>query len=462
MRLGKRNVDILNGPIFLSLVQYALPIVLTTLLQTFYSAADMMIVGLSGVEGALGAISTTGSMTHLVLTVFTGLSVGTNVVVARHIGAKDREETQQAVHTAIATGIVLGIFSGVLGQIICRPMLILMGDEGRILDLATLYCRYIYAGVPFSALTNFSAAIFRAQGDSKTPLWVLSLSGIINVLLNLLFVLGFKMSVDGVGLATLLSNLLSSVLLLGILSRREGWCRLYFRRLRICFPILGEMAYVGVPTAIQTALFSVSNMLIQSSLITINNQMYPGGSIVLDGNAAGASLYNFAHSGVEGVSNAAVTFTSQHYGAKKYRRIGKVMANSYLLGVIVTVSMCSLIMVFHDFFAGLYVQAPEALEVAKIRNSYMINLMFILTCMSVGTSILRGLGKSITSMIISLLGICGFRVVWILLVFPQYSTLQSLYISYPISWTLSTLVSFSIAMIVWRRLCRKEAPAAAN
>jgi len=455
-----QNTNLLEGPLFSKIVRFVLPLICTNLLQMVYNAADMIVVGMSPVEGALGAIGTTGAMISLVLNVFIGFSVGANVVVARWIGAGEEENTRRAVHTAMCTAVIAGVFGCVLGQIICRPILVMLGDEGHILELAVLYSRIYFAGAPFMSVTNFCIAILRAKGDTKTPLYVLSVSGFCNVVLNLFFVLCCNMSVDGVSLATALSNLLSTVILVIKLSREESWCRFEFRRFRIHVRSLLDILYVGIPAAVQSALFSISNMTIQSAIIGINNTMYPGGSAVIDGNAASGNLEGFCYTATNSVHQAAVTFTSQHYGAGKLKRISSVMKNCYLISCIVAIFCSGSILLFQKPLLSLYVDAPGAFEAGFIRNGIMLSTYFLLALMEIGTGLLRGLGKSVTSTVISLFGACVFRLVWIKFVFPSFNSLQSIYISYPISWALTAVVGFGFFIHYWKKAIRKQEAAA--
>lgn len=456
----KSQANLLDGNLFLKMIQFVLPLMLTNLLQMLYNAADMIVVGLSGVSGALGAIGTTGAMINLILNIFMGFSVGANVVVARSIGAGERGETQRAVHTSLCVAVLSGLVGCTIGQLICRPTLIQLGDEGHILELATLYSRIYFAGAPFLAVTNFCIAIFRAKGDTKTPLFVLAFSGAVNVLLNLFFVLVCDMSVDGVSLATVLANVLSSVILVTKLMKDTGWCRLQLRKLKIHGKNLKDIIYVGIPAAIQGALFSISNMLIQSSIVRINNQMYPGGSAVIDGNAAAANLEGFAYTLSNAVATASVTFTSQHYGAGKIRRIAKVRWNSYLISLMVAILSVGTILIFQRPLIRLYVRDEAAIHAATIRNWIMLVPYFTLGFMETGSFILRGMGRSLSSTCITLLGACVFRVIWILTVFEANPTLECIYLSYPISWSLTAATQFVVGQIVWKKeLRKKEQPA---
>ena len=454
VKAGQPNL--LEGKLFPKIVAFILPLMLTNLLQTLYNAADMIVVGLSNVEGALGAIGTTGAMINLIVNVFMGFSVGANVVVARNIGAGERGETQRSVHTALVTAVVFGFLGCAIGQAVCRPMLILLGDEGHILELAELYSRIYFAGAPFLAVTNVSIGIFRAKGNTKTPLAVLSLSGVLNVLLNLFFVLVCGMSVDGVALATVIANGASAVFLVWKLCRDPGWCWVQLRKLRFHARAFREILYVGIPAALQGALFSLSNMIIQSSIVRVNNRMFPGGSAVIDGNTAASNLESFTYTATNSVYQAAVTFTSQHFGAGKFRRIGRVRLNCYAITSAIAVILGWTILLFQPFFVGLYVRDPAALEIAEIRNWIMLTVYPLLGLMEVGSGILRGMGKSVTSTVISLLGACVFRILWISFVFERVQTLQCIYWSYPLSWGLTALVFFIVGEIIWRKLVKKE------
>lgn len=448
--------NLLEGNLFPKILKFVLPLMLTNLLQMLYNAADMIVVGMSGVSGALGAIGTTGAMINLILNVFMGFSVGANVVVARSIGAGERGETQRAVHTSLCVAVLAGLLGCTIGQAVCHPTLIMLGDEGHILELATLYSRIYFAGAPFISVTNFCIAIFRAKGDTKTPLIVLAFSGAVNVVLNLLFVLVFGMSVDGVSLATVLSNVLSAAILVIKLMKDTGWCRVQLRKLTIHWKTFKDIIYVGIPAAIQGALFSISNMLIQSSIVRINNQMYPGGSAVIDGNAAAGNLEGFAYTLTNSVAQAAVTFTSQHYGAGKIRRIAKVRWNCYLISFLVATLTVGLILTFQKPLICLYVRDAAAVDAATIRNWIMLLPYFTLGFMETGSFILRGMGRSVTSTVISLLGACVFRVIWVLTIFEANPTLECIYLSYPISWALTALAHFILGQIVWRKELKKE------
>lgn len=456
MVLKRSQPNLLEGPIFGKIMRFAIPLMLTNLLQRLYNAADMIIVGLSGVPGAIGAIGTTGAMVTLLINLITGFALGTNVIVSRAIGAGERGQTQRAVHTGIFASIVFGMMCFGVGMLACKPLLSLMGNEGSVLELATLYSRWYFAGVPFLSITNACSAIFRAKGDTETPLLVLGICGALNVLMNLFFVLVCGMSVDGVAIATSLSQVFSAAILVYKLCHDSGWCRVQLRKIRFYWSEFKEMVAVGIPASIQASVFSISNMLIQSSIVQINNTMYPGGSAVLDGHAAASNIEHLVTAIQVSVYEASVTFISQHRGAGLYKRMGKVRWNCYLATLLATSLASGLVLIFSDFLIGLYVHEPAAIEVSHIYFRYVVVPYFTLGLMNVGSGFLRGMGKSTLSTIISFTGACAFRVIWILTVFGAYPSLECIYISYPISWVLTAAAHVLVGNRVYKKAMRQQ------
>ena len=450
-----REINMLEGPLLKKVFLFALPLMITNMLQVFYNAADMIIAGLSHVDGAIGSIGTTGAMINLILNIFMGFSVGTNVVVARNIGKGDSKAVSASVHSSLIVGLITGVFCAILGFFVCRPVLELLGDKGHILELATLYTRIYFAGVPFIALSNYLIAIFRAKGDTATPLLILASSGLLNVVLNLFFVLVCGMSVDGVALATVLSNVVSTVWLGSKLMHDRSDCRLDLKKLKLEKTAVREIIRDGLPAGVQGALFSLSNMLIQSTIIGFNNRLCPGGSDIIDGNAAAMNLEGFAYVATNSVYQASVTFTSQNYGAGKYRRIGKVMGSCYLVTGIIAVAAGAILLVFHKPILSLYSLAPVSEEIAMLRMKIMLTPYFTLAFMEVGSGVLRGLGRSTTSTLISLVGSCVLRLVWIWTVVPLVGELWIVYLSYPISWALTAIAHFTVSETIRRRYVKR-------
>jgi putative MATE family efflux protein len=451
-----REINMLEGPLLGKVLLFVLPLILTNLLQMLYNAADMVVAGMSGVEGAIGSIGTTAAMINLILNVFMGFSVGTNVVVARSIGRNDPKAISAAVHSSLIVGLITGVLCSAIGLVVSRPLLALLGDEGHILELATLYTRIYFAGIPFIALTNYLIAILRAQGDTATPLRVLTLTGLLNVGLNLAFVLLAGMSVDGVALATVIANAASTLLLARRLMHDEGPCRLELKKLQLDRTAVRYIIRDGLPAGIQGALFSLSNMLIQSTIIGYNNLICPGGSDVIDGNAAATNLEGFVYVATNSVAQAAVTFTSQNYGAGRYRRIGKVMLCCSAVSCAIAFLGAGVLLLFHEPLLSLYVSAPLAREIAMMRIWIMITPYFLVALMDVGSSTLRGLGRSTISTVVSLLGSCALRIVWIWTICRVVEGLEIVYLSYPISWGLTALAHFTISEVIRRRYVRME------
>ena len=327
MQAVKRKIDFTSGRVFLKIIWFVLPIVATNLLQMLYNAADMMVVSLSSEQNAVGAIGTTLSFINLIVNFFIGFAVGANVVVAREIGAKDKVRVQKAVHTSLILAVIAGVLGSGIGLAISRPVLTAMGTTGNLLELAIRYTYVYFLGVPFLALTNYLIAIFRAKGDAKIPLIVLASTGVLNVGLNLFFVLVCGMSVEGVALATAGANAASAVILLFILQKSQDDTAFSWRRLRMDKEALWDIVVNGLPAGIQSALFSLSNILIQSSIVTVNNNTCPGEiyAPIVNGNSAAANLDAFVYTAMNAVYQGAITFTSQNIGAEKPHRVKRIM-----------------------------------------------------------------------------------------------------------------------------------------
>ena len=451
-----KDINMLEGPLLGKVFLFALPLMATNLLQMLYNAADMIVAGMSGVEGAIGSIGTCGAMINFILNIFSGFAIGTNVVVARNIGRGDKEATSKSVHTSLVMAALFGAVCALVGLFVSRPILRLLGDQGHVLELATLYTRIYFAGAPFLAVSNYMIAILRAKGDTRTPLYILTGTGLLNVCMNLFFVLVLHRSVDGVAYATVIANAANVILLGIVLLRDTGWCKLEPKKLRIDREAMKEIIRDGLPAGVQGMLFSLSNMLIQSTIIGLNNAACPGGSSIIDGNAAATNLEGFAYVATNSVYQASVTFTSQHHGARKYKRIGTVMRCCYFVTAMVAISAAAILLIFRHPLLGLYIQNGDemALEAAYTRFYINIAPYVSLAFMEVGSGVLRGLGKSTLSTVISLIGSCVFRLVWIYLIFPLHPALWMVYLSYPISWSLTALTHFTVSMIVRRRYMR--------
>lgn len=458
-RISRKNIDMTEGPLFGKILLFVLPMMATNLLQVAYNAADMMIVSLSHEANSVGAIGMTGPFINLVLNLFMGFSIGANVVIARHIGAKEEENASRVVHTSLLLALILGIVGCMIGLCISRPVLSLMGVDGNLLDLATTYTYVYFAGAPFVALTNYAVAIFRAKGDTQTPLYVLTVSGLVNVLFNLFFVLVLGMAVEGVAIATVIANVISSVVLILCLARGKDACRFELSKLKMDKRSLVDVIRVGLPAGLQGALFSFSNMMIQSSILRVNDILSPGSVYepVVDGNAAVSNLNGFIYTATNSVCQASIAFTGQNVGAGRYDRVKRVLINCYAITGAVAV-ICSLtLLIFNHQLLSLY-GITDGEGVAGIAYSAAMTKMrietltyFLLAFMEVGCGVLRGLGRSLTSTVITLVGACLLRVVWLLTVFEHFLTLESIYVSYPISWTVTGIVALVLVIAVLRK-----------
>ncbi len=458
-----------QGPLLRKMILFILPLMATHLLQVFYNAADVMIVELSNVQNAVGAVGSSGAYLNLIVNIFIGFSIGADVVVARNIGAKNSDGTKKSVHTSVCMSLIFGVAGAVIGIAAAKPIYLLMGYSGDLLDLCLKYSYIYLIGLPFASITNFLSAIMRAKGDTRTPLYVLSAAGLLNVLLNLFFVLGpLKLSVEGVALATAIANLASSVALFIVLSHDSGDCKIFAKKLRLTKSAFTDICHIGFPSGIQNAFFSISNMLIQSSVLTVNDMMAPpelsAYAPVIKGNAAVTSLENFSFAALNSVSQAASTFTGQNVGVRDYRRVKKVLWNACLIAAVLSVTVISLLILFREPLLSLYgVGTIEgdplsdiAVRTAEIRIWTKWPPFILIALMNTAAGVLRGLGKSVTSATISFIGTCVFRVVWIFTVFEYFKTLESIYLSYGISWLLTGVAFFICVGFMLRKKIKEQ------
>lgn len=457
----RRGIDMTHGPLLGKILKFIMPLIITNLLQMFYNAADVMVVGLSSNPDAVGAVGSTSGFLHLIVNLFIGFSTGADVVVARFIGAGDRENTSRSVHTSVIMGVMFGAIGGIVGIVLAGPILGAMGYSGNLLGLGIRYCFIYFAALPFLALTNFLCAILRAKGDTRTPMFVLAGTGVLNVLLNLFFVLVVGLSVEGVAIATALANVVSSALLWYHLSRDEGACRLSFRNLRLSKMPFAEISRIGFPAGVQAALFSISNILIQSSVLQVNNAIAPAGAAyapVVRADAAVNSIESFMFSAINAVTAAASAFTGQNVGIGDYRRVRRVLLLVAACAVTLAAVMSGAILIFRDWLLSLYGVTNASDELAQIAYASALKRVWfkwpafvIFAMMNTAAGVLRGLGKSMTSATISLVGTCIFRVVWIYTVFAMFENLETIYVSYPISWFLTGAVFWVTVLWLLRR-----------
>ena len=414
------------------IVRYIVPLMLTGILQLLYNAADNVVVGRFDGSHALAAVGSTGALVNLILNVFMGLSVGTAVAVAHDFGANDEEGVQKTVHTSILISIFCGVIVGAFGCLCSGTFLKWMGTPDDVLPLSTTYLAIYFIGTPASLIYNFGASILRSVGDTKRPLFFLTLSGFINVALNLVFVILFRMSVAGVALATIISQYVSMVMIVVCLVREKSCCHLDFRKLRIHRDKMQKIIRVGLPAGIQGSVFSVSNVVIQSSVNSF-------GSLVMAGNTAAAQLEGFAYTAMNSVYHAALTFVGQNMGAKKYHMINKVVFRCFIVVMVIGLGVGTLMYSFAEPLLKIYLpNDPDAIPYGITRLTYLIIPYFLCGTMEVMVGGQRGMGMSIVPMVTSLVGSCLLRVIWVMTIFAAFRSLPVLYLSYPISWFLTT------------------------
>lgn len=462
----RKDIDMTKGPLFGRMLAFAIPLMLTNFLQTFYNAADMIVVGLSSEGDAVGAIGTTASFTALILNLLIGIAVGANVVVARYIGAGDEEKTSRAVHTAAFVGLFIGVIGAVVGYLITPTVMYAVGNRGHLLELSIRYARVYFSALPFHTLSNFAMAIHRAKGDSQTPLRVLACAGLLNVGLNLFFVLALDMSVEGVAIATGTAAAVSALVLFGNLMRDQGACRFSFKKLRFSPTEAKNILLVGLPAGVQSSLFAVSNIIIQSSVVQVNNMVCDPSAAyqpVVKGNAAAANIAAFGNTALGAAGHACVSFTSQNYGAKNYARVKRVAATGVLLLSLVGIVATLILLPLRDPLLSLYgvTNAPDELaqlaySAAVTRAWYLWPFYILHAFMTCGSDVLRGLGKSMLATISSLVGSCLLRIVWIYTAFRAFPSLGMIYISYPATWAITAVVLFAFVWHEFRRFPRAE------
>jgi len=428
-------MDMTVGPFLKKLIIFALPVLLTGMLQLLYNSADLIVVGQFASSEAQGAIQSTSSLIHLIVNVSMGLSVGINVSVAKHIGAKDEKAASDVIHTAVLLSLICGLIVGAIGFFLSRYFLVWMGSDPELIGLSELYLKIYFLGTPLNLLYNFGASALRAKGETQKPLIYLFISGATNIALNFFFVVMLDMDVDGVAIATVASQGLSAVLVVTELVNTRGYCKIYFSKLKISGKALREIVSIGVPAGIQSSLFSISNVLIQS---TINSF----GKVVITANGNAQSLEGFMNIAVDSVYQAAISFIGQNYGANKKENIAKVMRLTFTMVTVVCIGLAAVLIPLRRVFLSIYNPDPEIITSGELRLVLNGATYFIYGWMQVFVAYMRGLGHGLMPVIVSILGICVFRIVWIFTVFPLSPTLTNVYLSYPISWAITALTHF--------------------
>ncbi len=424
------EIDMCNGPLFGKILTFSLPLMLSGILQLLFNAADTVVVGRFAGSTALAAVGSTSSLINLLTNLFIGFSVGANVLIARFYGAKKEKDASETVHSAILLSIICGVLLLVLGVVVTRQILVWMGTPEEVLGQAALYMKIYFMGMPVMLLYNFGSSILRAIGDTRRPLYYLMAAGVFNVILNLIFVIGFQMGVAGVAMATVISQVLSAYLILRCLSRLEGSCKLNLKKLCLKKDKTIQIIRIGFPAGLQGVVFSLSNVLIQSSVNSF-------GSVAMAGNTAAMNLEGFIYIAMNSFHQTAMSFTSQNYGAGKLKRINQVLLLCLAMVTVVGLSMGWAAYLFGKPLLRIYSSDGEVIRYGIMRLSVICTTYCLCGIMDVFVGSLRGLGYSFMPMVVSLLGACGLRILWIFTVFQWHRSLLNLYISYPVSWFLT-------------------------
>nr|WP_326127391.1 MATE family efflux transporter [uncultured Oscillibacter sp.] len=444
------EIDMCSGAILPKLLQFALPLMFSSILQLLFNAADIIVVGRWAGDNSLAAVGSNTSLISLLTNLFIGLSVGANILAARFYGAREEENLRQTVHTAILLSLLGGLLLTVVGIFGAHTILIWMHSPAEVLDLATLYLRIYFLGMPAMMFYNFGAALLRAVGDTRRPLWYLSFAGVVNVILNLFFVIVCHLDVAGVAIATIVSQCVSALLVLRCLTHSGGAIHLELRQLRI-YPLrLRQILKVGVPAGLQGILFSLSNTVIQSSINSF-------GKTVMAGNAAGDNIDTFIYASINAFYQANISFTSQNLGAGRIDRIHPIMLRSTGCAVVVSSILGGLTVLFGPHLLGIYSDSADVIAAGMVHIRMICIPYALCALMDVIVGSIRGMGYAVMPMLVTLIGACGLRLVWIATLFqvPAFHTIQTVYLSYPISWTVTFLAHLVCYCLVLRRLKRR-------
>ena len=448
------EINMTEGPLLGKIVRFSVPLALSGVLQLLFNAADVVVVGRFAGSQSLAAVGSTTALNNLIVNLFIGLSIGVNVLVARYYGAGQIRDLYETVHTSILTAAISGVALIFIGIGLSRPLLEMMDTPADVIDHSALYMRIIFAGMPAGMLYNFGAAVLRAVGDTQRPLYFLLIAGVTNVVLNLFFVIVLHMGVAGVATATVISQCISATLVLLCLIRSGGVYRLDLRHLRIYGKKLKEIARIGIPAGIQGSMFSISNVLIQS---TINSF----GSVAMAGSTAASNIEGFVWTAMDAFTQAAQSFVGQNYGAKKLDRVRKVMWQCMILVTAVGLALGVGAYLAARPLLGIYSSDPAVIEYGKVRMLAISVPYFTCGAMGIFVGGMRGLGSSMVPMINTVFSVCVLRVVWIYTVFAVWPQWEVLFISYPITWVFASVVGgICYAVIKKRAVARLQGRAA--
>lgn len=437
------EIDMCSGPLFGKILAFSIPLMLSGILQLLFNAADTVVVGRFAGNTALAAVGSTSSLINLLTNLFIGFSVGANVLVARFYGAKKENEVSNTVHSAILLSMICGVILLILGVTVTRQILVWMGTPEDVLGQAALYMKIYFIGMPVILLYNFGSSILRAIGDTRRPLYYLSAAGVINVVLNLVFVIVLHMGVAGVATATVISQAISAALVIRCLTKLEGGCRLDIRKLRLEKDKTWQIVRIGFPAGLQGVVFSFSNVLIQSSVNSF-------GSVAMAGNTAAMNLEGFIYIAMNSFHQTAMSFASQNFGAGKQKRINRVLFLCLGMVTVVGLVMGWSAYLFGEPLLSIYSSDQEVIEYGMLRMSVICTTYCLCGIMDVFVGALRGVGYSFMPMVVSLMGACGFRILWIFTIFQYNRSLLTLYISYPVSWII-TAAAHCLCFVIVRK-----------
>ncbi len=439
-----------EGPLMKKIIVYAIPIMLSSVLQLLFNAADLVVVGRFRGSTSVAGVGSTGALTSLVVNFFIGISTGCGIAVAQAIGAKKERDVHRYVHSGLLLAVFLGLFLTGVGVGFTPAMLRAMGSPEDVLPKSILYLRVYFCGMTGNMVYNFAASILRAAGDTKRPLYYLTIAGVLNALLNVFFVAVLGMDVDGVALATILTQLLSAVLTVRALMKRTDACHFEIRKLHWYTDAVLTITRIGLPSGIQSSLYSIANVVIQSSVNSL-------GTAAVTGNAAGANLEGFVWAAYYAFSTTASNFAGRNMGAGKYKRLLRVLKCCELGGMLTALICGSLVYVFNEALLGIYItDSAEAIQFGVIRLFYVSLMYFICAYNDVALGVMRGMGYTFVTMVITVICVCVFRLVWIAVLFPSHHTLDTILVSYPISWILASVVNTVAFVMVYRRLLQRR------
>lgn len=444
MQKKSHELDMCNGPLAPKLLLFALPLMLSSILQLLFNAADVIVVGKFAGDASLAAVTSTGSLINLLINLFMGLSIGANVMVAHAIGHGDGQRAAKAVHTSVVVSLISGVFLAFVGFFAARQFLEWMGSPENVIGLSTLYLQIYFLGMPASLFYNFGSALLRAAGDTRRPLNYLSAAGVINVCLNLLLVIVFHLDVAGVAIATVISQYISALLVLRCLLRETGPLHLDPKQLRIDREVFWGIVRIGLPAGFQGVVFSLSNVVIQSSINSF-------GDIVMAGSGASANIEGFVYMGMNAFYQTCLTFTSQNYGAGKCDRVDKVLLWCQFYSLVTGLLLGNLAYLFGPQLLSIYSPNPDVIAQGMIRLLFVSVPYALCGIMDVMVGSLRGLGWSVAPMFVSIVGACGLRLLWIATVFQVYHTPQCLYFSYPFTWVITGSVHILCFLVIRRK-----------